>query len=46
MLDGHRLAFHLLAALKEIAAAQDAGRVKDFWPFFCRVIDGYVVLAE
>lgn len=44
MLDGQRLARHLLTALDDIAAAQAAGRVKDFWPFFCRVIDGYVGL--
>jgi len=42
MLDGKRLANHLLAALDDIATAQTAGRVKDFWPFFCRVVDGYV----
>jgi hypothetical protein len=42
MLDGKRLASHLLAALTDIAAAQAAGRVKDFWAFFCRVVDGYV----
>ena len=44
MLDGHRLAKHLQAALDDIAAAQAAGRVKDFWPFFCRVVDRYVGL--
>jgi hypothetical protein len=44
MLDGQRLARHLLAALDDIAAAQAAGRVKDFWPLFCRVIDAYVGL--
>ena len=27
-----------------IGAAQRAGRVKDFWPFYCRVIDRYVGL--
>jgi hypothetical protein len=42
MLDGQRLARHLDAALDDIAAAQAAGRVKDFWPFFCRVVEGYV----
>jgi hypothetical protein len=44
MLDGKRLAKHLLSALDDIAAAQAAGRVKDFWPFFCRVVDRYVGL--
>jgi len=42
MLDGQRLARHILAALDDIAAAQRAGRVKDFWPFFSRVVDRYV----
>lgn len=44
MLDGQRLAKHLRAALDDVAAAQRAGRVKDFWPFFGRVIDRYVGL--
>ena len=44
MLDGRRLAKHIVAALDDIAAAQAAGRVNDFWPFFCRVIDSYVGL--
>jgi len=44
MLDGQRLARHLLIALDDIADAQAGGRVKDFWPFFCRVIEGYVGL--
>lgn len=44
LLDGPRLAKHVIAALDDVAAAQRAGRVKDFWPFFCRVIDGYVGL--
>ncbi len=42
LLDGQKLAGHILAALDDIAAAQRAGRVKDFWPFFCRVVDRYV----
>jgi hypothetical protein len=44
MIDGQRLAKHLRAALDDIGSAQTAGRVKDFWPFFCRVIDRYVGL--
>ena len=44
LLDGQRLAKHILAALDDIAAAQAAGRVKEFWPFFCRVVDRYVGL--
>jgi hypothetical protein len=43
-LDGQRLAKHILAAIDDIGAAQRAGRVKDFWPFYCRVIDRYVGL--
>jgi hypothetical protein len=44
MLDGQRLARHLLTALDDIAAAQAAGRIQAFWPFFCRVFEGYVGL--
>jgi len=43
-LDGQRLAKHILAAIDDVGAAQRAGRVKDFWPFFCRVVDRYVGL--
>jgi len=42
LLDGQRLANHIRAALDDIAAAQAAGRVKKFWPFFCQVVDRYV----
>jgi hypothetical protein len=42
MLDGQKLSRHILSCLDDIAAAQAAGRVKDFWPFFCRVVDRYV----
>jgi hypothetical protein len=42
LLDGPRLAKHVIAALDDVAAAQQAGRVKEFWPFFCRVVDSYV----
>jgi hypothetical protein len=42
LLDGRRLADHITAALDDIGAAQRAGRVQEFWPFFCRVIDRYV----
>ncbi len=44
MLDGQRLAKHIQAALDDVGAAQYAGRVQDFWPFFCRVVDRYVGL--
>ena len=42
MLDGHRLAKHITACLDDIAAAQKAGRVKEFWPFFKSVVNRYV----
>jgi hypothetical protein len=42
LLDGQRLAKHILAALDDIAAAQAAGRVENFWPFFCQVMTKYV----
>jgi hypothetical protein len=42
MLDGLRLAKHIRAALDDVGAAQRAGRVLDFWPFFRRVIESYV----
>jgi hypothetical protein len=42
MLDGHRLAKHVKAALADVAAAQAAGRVRDFWPFYVGVVRRYV----
>jgi hypothetical protein len=42
MLEGKALARHILAALDDVAAAQAAGRIKEFYPFFCRVVDSYV----
>lgn len=42
LLDGHRLARHIRAALDDVGAAQRAGRVMDFWPFFRRIIQSYV----
>lgn len=42
MLDGKRLAAHLQAALEDVSAAQKAGRVKSFWPFFQSVMQRYV----
>lgn len=42
MLDGKRLAAHIKDALDDVAAAQRAGRVKDFWPFFQSVVARYV----
>ncbi len=44
LLDGQRLAKHVLAAIDDVAAAQRADRIEDFWPFFCRVVDRYVGL--
>jgi hypothetical protein len=41
-LDGTRLAQHINDALDDVAAAQKAGRVRDFWPFFKSVVDRYV----
>jgi valyl-tRNA synthetase len=41
-LDGRKLADLITAALDEVGAAQRAGRVKDFWPFFKSVISRYV----
>ncbi len=42
MLDGRRLARHIEAALADVAAAQRAGRVKEFWPFYVSVVRRYV----
>lgn len=42
LLDGPRLAGHIKDALDDVGAAQRAGRVRDFWPFYKRVVDGYV----
>lgn len=44
MLDGKALSRHILAAIDDVAAAQAAGRVKEFYPFFCKVVDTYVGL--
>ncbi len=41
-LDGRRLARHIDAALADVAAAQAAGRVRDFWPFYSGVLRRYV----
>lgn len=42
MLDGRRLAKHVQTALDDVAAAQKAGRVREFWPFFQSVMKRYV----
>jgi hypothetical protein len=42
MLDGRRLARHIESALADVAAAQRAGRVKEFWPFYVSVMRRYV----
>lgn len=42
MLDGAALAGHIRDALDDVGAAQKAGRVRDFWPFFKAVVDRYV----
>lgn len=42
LLDGARLTPHITAVLDDMGAAQAAGRVRDFWPFFRRVVRSYV----
>ena len=42
MLDGNRLASHIVAVLDQIGARQREGKVKDFWPFFRHVVITYV----
>ncbi|HZP61118.1 MAG TPA: hypothetical protein VFB27_12410 [Opitutaceae bacterium] len=42
MLDGRALKKHLDACLDDAAAAQKAGRVKEFWPFFSAIVNRYV----
>lgn len=42
MLDGAPLAGNIRDALDDVGAAQKAGRVRDFWPFFKSVVDRYV----
>lgn len=42
LLDGHKMAAHIKLALADISAAQKAGRVHDFWPFFKSVVARYV----
>ena len=44
MLDGKALSRHVIAAIDDVASAQAAGRIKEFYPFFCRVADAYVGL--
>lgn len=42
LLDGSKLAAHIELVLADISAAQKAGRVQDFWPFFKSVLRRYV----
>lgn len=42
LLDGSRLAKHILAPLDTIADYQKRGQVEDFWPYFCATVDRYV----
>jgi len=42
MLDGQRLAGRVRDALDDVAKAQRAGRVREFWPFFKSVVDRFV----
>ena len=41
MLDGKALAGHIRDALDDVRAAQKAGRVRDFWPFYKAVVGRY-----
>ncbi|WP_221029941.1 hypothetical protein [Actomonas aquatica] len=42
LLDGARLAPHVIAVLDDVGNAQRAGRVQEFWPFFRSVVRSYV----
>ncbi len=42
LLDGSRLARHILTPLDTIAEYQKRGTIKEFWPYFCATIDRYV----
>lgn len=42
LLDGSRLAKHILAPLDAIADYQKRGVIENFWPYFCATIDRYV----
>lgn len=42
LLDGAALAVHVRALLAPIAKAQRAGKVRDFWPYFCEAVSRYV----
>lgn len=42
MLDGQRLAAHLIGVLDRIGKYQRAGKVAEFWPYFRATVDRYV----
>jgi hypothetical protein len=42
MLDGRRLATHILTALDAISAAQKKGGIRDFYAYFGRAVEAYV----
>ncbi len=42
LLDGSRLAKHILAPIDTVAEYQKRGTIKEFWPYFCATIDRYV----
>ena len=44
MLDGQRLAARITAMLDTVAAYQQAGKVRDFWPYYRAAVDRYVGL--
>ena len=42
LLDGQRLARHVTTILDAVGAAQRAGKVRDFWPYFKAAVTRYV----
>lgn len=42
LLDGHRLAARIIDPLQRIAKYQKANAIREFWPYFCGMIDRYV----
>lgn len=42
LLDGKALAEHVRALLEPIGKVQRAGKVRDFWPYFCETVTRYV----
>lgn len=42
LLDGHRLAAHIIRLLDAVGAAQRKGQVGDFWPYYRAAVSRYV----